>query len=634
MNRSPATETGNPLPLRPQGADTLLSGGVRYRLWAPHTNSVEAVIFGPEGKDIIRTVPLEPENEGFFSIVDPEGRAGDRYKYRLDGELFPDPFSRWQPGDPGDASMVIDPNAYPWEISDWPKIPLAESVIYELHIGAFTLDGTFRSAIERLDHLVALGVTTLEIMPVAAFPGQRNWGYDGVMLFAPDSSYGHPDDFRALIDAAHQRGLNVLLDVVYNHFGPDGNYLASFSPDYFNSRLKTPWGNAINFSGKNSRHVRAIFLDNIRYWLEEFRLDGFRLDATHEILDDSTPHLLQEIAWIAHDHHAIVMAEDDRNLASLALPVEQGGMGLDGLWADDFHHTVRVALTGKREGYFANFDGNPRELAQTLHDGWFFTGQEAPVTRTKRGSPTTGLRLEQFVHCISNHDQTGNQAFGERLHHLVSPEAYRAASALLCLTPGTPLLFMGQEWAASSPFLYFTDHHDELGRLVTEGRRKEFKDFVEALPDHRSLEEIPDPQEEITFLRSKLQWDELSLHPHKQILQLYRKLLKLRLTTPALRKRSRESFRVKVLGSGVIGIHFKETAHSGILALVDLKGGNSWDLTENSFANLPSDCSWQSFFSTNEQRFGGSGSPALNSASTGFSFDQPELILLKVVSTS
>lgn len=620
--------------LRPQGADLLPAGGVHYRIWAPQAQAVEVVIFEPEGNSIVRALAMTARADGFYVVVDKQGAAGDRYQYRVNGNLFPDPFSRWQPNDPADPSMVIDPHAYRWKVDHWLRLPLEEAILYELHIGAFTPEGTFRSAINRLDYLVELGVTTLEIMPVAAYPGQRNWGYDGVMLFAPDSSYGHPDDFRALVDAAHQRGLNVILDVVYNHFGPEGNYLGCFSPHYFNPQLKTPWGDAINFSGPQSRHVRAIFLANVAYWLDEFRLDGFRLDATHEILDSSTPHILAEIARTARQRGAIVTAEDDRNLASLALPAEQGGTGLDGLWADDFHHTVRVALTGKREGYFASFEGTPDELAQTAAHGWFYRGQPTPFMPRPRGTPTGNVRPAQLIHCISNHDQTGNQAFGERLNHLVSPEAYRAASALLCLTPGTPLLFMGQEWAASSPFLYFTDHHDELGRMVTEGRRREFKEFVAALDQTQGPPVIPDPQAEATFLQSKLRWDELSLPAHQQSLLLYRELLHLRRTEVDIRKRTRQNCRAELLGDGVVGILFQESIHSGLLTLLDLSGGHQWEPAADPFAPLPPGWQWQVVFSSNDSRFGGPGSTTGQSAPTRFSFDQPELLLLKPVRAS
>jgi len=615
---------------RPQGADCLSSGGVRYRIWAPEMERVEVVLFDEKGQSIRRSIPLEDEENGFFSAVDEQGRVGDLYKFRLDGEgLFPDPFSRWQPTEVFDPSMVIDPRSFSWQARDWERFPLAESVIYELHIGTFTPEGTFRSAIDKLNHLVALGITTIEIMPVAAFPGQRNWGYDGVMLFAPDSSYGHPDDLRALVDAAHQRGLNVLLDVVYNHFGPDGNFLSSYSPHYFNPDKKTPWGDAINFSGPGAQHVRAVFLANVAYWMDEFRIDGFRIDATHEILDDSTPHILAEIARTVHERGGILVAEDDRNLARLAVRSADGGDGLDGLWADDFHHTVRVGLLQQREAYFANFTGTPQELQETLSHGWLYCGQVAPVQNDKRGTPTGKLRIDQFVHCISNHDQVGNRAFGERLNHLVKPGAYRAASALLCLTPSTPMLFMGQEWAASTPFLYFTDHKPELGKLVTEGRRREFKDFFEAVHETREISDIPDPQGEETYRRSKLDWEEIQEDTHRQMLALYRELLELRKNLPALRRRSRETLSVKLLDEHVVGIRIQETKHSGLLILVDLLGGHTCHPGKSELTTLPSGWTWQPFLSSNERRFGGTRSSPTDISIDRISMPEPEVILLK-----
>jgi maltooligosyltrehalose trehalohydrolase len=620
----------NPPAPRPQGADLLPEGGVRHRVWAPEMKTVEAVIYEEKGEGSRREVRLSPEGNGIFTAVDQEGRGGDRYKYRLDGDgIFPDPFSRWQPEDVFNPSMVIDPRAYRWQVDSWEKIPLCDSVIYELHVGTFTREGTFRSAIARLDHLVSLGVTTVELMPIAAFPGNRNWGYDGVMLFAPDKSYGHPDDLRALVDEAHKRGLNVLLDVVYNHFGPDGNFLAAYSPHYFTSEKKTPWGDAINFSGPGAQHVRAVFTANAAYWMDEFRIDGFRLDATHEILDDSTPHILAEIARVVQARGGLVVAEDDRNLAELSLPSASGGYGLDGLWADDFHHTVRVALLQQREAYFANFTGDPEELVSTLHHGWLYCGQVAPALGSHRGTPTGKLAIDQFIHCISNHDQVGNRAFGERLNHLVSSEAYRAASALICLTPSVPMLFMGQEWAASSPFLYFTDHHDELGALVTEGRRREFKEFFEAIHESRAVTAIPDPQDEKTFRQSKLDWNEPADPQHHPVVELYRTLLQLRQQNPDIRHRSRESVAVKLLGDGIVCIHFHHTRHSGLLVLVDLTGGHSCDLSTLQPELLPSGWIWKPFLSTNEKRFGGPLDSVAERSIESIAFTHPEVLLLQ-----
>jgi maltooligosyltrehalose trehalohydrolase len=613
---------------RPQGADPQPQGGVRYRIWAPATPAVEVVFFGQDGEKA-RTFALKNEGNGFFSGIDAEGGAGDRYKFRLgeQGE-FPDPFSRWQPDDVFAPSMVIDPAAFTWKVDAWEKVALADAVIYELHLGTFSPEGTFRGAIERLEHLVDLGVTTIEIMPVAAFPGQRNWGYDGVMLFAPDSSYGHPDDFRALVDAAHERGLNVILDVVYNHFGPDGNFLALYSPHYFDPEKKTPWGDAINFSGDGAQHVRAIFLANVAYWMDEFRIDGFRLDATHEILDDSGSHILGEIAALAQSKGGIVVAEDGRNLARLAHPRAKGGDGLDGLWADDLHHNVRVALLRQQESYFRNFSGTAEELVQTLHHGWLYCGQALPSDGTRRGTPTGGLGIHQFIHCISNHDQVGNRAFGERLNHLCSPEGYRAASALLCLTPSVPMFFMGQEWGASTPFLYFTDHHAELGKLVTEGRRREFKEFFEALHESRPVEQIPDPQAESTFSNSKLRWEETGQKKHTEILTLYRALLQIRRSNPDLRRRTRDNFSVKTAEEGIVSILFKDTKHSGLLVLVTLTGGGSCRLQEQFGGSLASGWTWKPILSSNEPRFGGAR-PLEDHAGEVISLPDPEVLLLQ-----
>ncbi len=620
---------------RLQGADLLPGGGVRYRIWAPEIRNVEVLLYDETGDEIIRTVAAETETGGIHVATDSRGKAGDRYRFRLNGDgIFPDPFSRWQPDGVFGPSMVIDPRAYSWKIENWEKIPLRDAVIYELHLGTFSPEGTFRGAIAKLDHLVSLGANVIEIMPVAAFPGQRGWGYDGVMPFAPESSYGHPDDFRALIDAAHERGLNVLLDVVYNHFGPDGNFLSCFSPHYFNPEKKTPWGDAINFSGEDASYVRALFLSNVAYWMDEFRVDGFRLDATHEILDDSTPHILTELAQAIHARGGIVVAEDDRNLADLAVPVDRGGYGLDGLWADDFHHTVRVALIPERQSYFLNFTGEPEELVETLHNGWYYCGQTAPALKAKRGTPTGNLRIDQFIHCISNHDQVGNRAFGERLNHLVSPEAYRAASTLLCLTPGVPLLFMGQEWAASNPFLYFTDHHDELGKLVTEGRRREFRDFFKTIHESRSTEEIPDPQSEETFHRSKLNWQEIDGGQHAQTLELYRRLLELRHANPDIRRRTRENVSVRLLGNGIVGLRFQETKHSGLLLLIDLAGGHSWDFAKDDCPPLPSGWTWSPILSSNEKQFGGDRESLDFRPGQPISFAKPEVLLFRPVNES
>ena len=501
--------------------------GVRYRVWAPEKHSAEAIVNGGHAARSRSRAPTTV----FSRASTPDGRAGDLYKFRLDGDegqTFPDPVSRYQPEGVHGPSMVIRPGTYLWKNEPPPRpATLYSLVLYELHIGTFTPEGTFAAAIGRLDDLAELGVNAIEIMPLADFPGRWNWGYDGVFLYAPSRSYGHPDDLRALIDAAHARGLLVVLDAVYNHLGPDGNYLGAYTKNYFNPAHSTPWGDALNFDGEHNGPVREFLIGNIIYWMEEFRFDGFRLDAIHAILDESDTHILADLAAAVHERGGFVMAEDERNAAFLAQPRDEGGSGLDGLWADDFHHSVRVALTGEKEAYLANYVGTGRELADTLAHGWHFRGQAAPTSNRARGTPCDHLPPHAFCYCISNHDQVGNRAFGERIQHSSSPEAYRAASALLCVAPYTPLIFQGQEWGATTPFLYFTDHNEELGRLVTEGRRKEFAGFA-AFGDAGSTREIPDPQAESTFTASKLRWEELPVSGHAKMRALYREALRLR----------------------------------------------------------------------------------------------------------
>ena len=594
---------------RCQGAD-LVAGGVHYRTWAPGKAAVEAVIFDTEG-GVKRTVSLGQEDDGYFGGLDPQGCAGDRYKYRLEGDEWPDPASRFNPDGVHGAAQVIDPTDFTWHDHVWSAPPISDLIIYELHTGTFTPTGTFLSAIDKLDHLVELGVTALEIMPVADFPGRRNWGYDGVLLYAPARVYGEPNDFRALVDAAHQRGLAVILDVVYNHLGPDGNYLGSYSVAYFNPAHKTPWGDAFNFE---LPPVRNFFLENPVYWRREFHIDGFRLDATHAVVDTSATHVLTEIASSIHSLGGFVTAEDERNDAQLLLPPIQGGIGLDAVWSDDFHHVVRVMLTGSREGYYRSYEGTVEELAATLDHGWLFEGGKRE--RRRRGQPAEAAELhpEQFIFCIANHDQIGNQAFGQRLNEVTSPAAFRAASALLCLVPYTPLILMGQEWGASSPFQYFTDHAPHLGRLVTEGRRQEFSGFI-AFRDPVARARIPDPQDEKTFLCSKLRWEEIGEEEHAGVLRLYRELLKLRRHLPALRNRSRGGYQVLEPADGIIRLLFGKPEGAQCLVLADLVGGHT-------MPRLDKTRDWQPLLASNEERFGGNDGPP---------FSQPEVRVLEAV---
>ena len=554
--------------------------GVEFRVWAPDHDDVVVVEY-VDGVPAA-TYPLVADPAGYWSGHVAGLEAGSQYMYRLGGELDrPDPASRHQPTSVHGPSMVVDP-AFPWTDDRWTGLPREALVIYELHVGTATDAGTFEALIARLPYLRELGITALELMPVADFPGDRNWGYDGVDLYAPARAYGGTVGLKLLVDAAHAHGLAVLLDVVYNHLGPAGNYLRDYSRQYFTGRHHTPWGEAINFDGSAKQAVRDFFMDNALYWVHEYHIDGLRLDATHAIIDDSPVHLLQELAErvrasLPAGRQVVLIAEDERNEARLSQPVAQGGIGLDGLWADDFHHVVRVCLTGEQEGYFGDYQGGTAELVTVLRDGWLYQGQPSLLAGHPRGTPAYDLAPAAFVHCIQNHDQIGNRALGERLNHDVSLPAYLAASVLLLLSPYTPLLFMGQEWAASTPFLFFTDHDAELGKAVTEGRRREFAYFAKF-----TGAEVPDPQALTTFERSRLDWSERTAEPHAGVLRIYRDLLDLRRRVPAASYGDRSGFEVRGAGNAGVALlrRAPATADQALLVIVNLRGSAEFDLTD------------------------------------------------------
>jgi maltooligosyltrehalose trehalohydrolase len=484
-------------------------------------------------------VEMEDLGDGYFQVSIPGLQPGALYWFVVDGKPLPDPYARCLPrGVHGPAAIVASTYAFQHLP---PMRKLSQHVIYELHIGTFSEAGTFAGAQSLLPALVELGVTTIELMPVAAFAGERGWGYDGVALYAPHSAYGTADELRELVDQAHGLGLSVLLDVVYNHFGPSGNYLASYSPSYFSSDLHNAWGAAPNFA---EPALRNLVLDNARYWLREFGFDGLRLDATHAILDTSPKHILSELAELAHEllPRQILIAEDERNRAELVTL-----LGLDALWADDFHHQLRVTLSGERTGYYADYEPSAQGVADVINRGWLFTGQRSAVSGLARGTSADALPAAAFVYCIQNHDQVGNRAHGDRLSARISAEAFRAASMLLLFLPMTPLLFMGQEWAASTPFLYFTDHEPELGEKVREGRRREFAAFPE-FADEAARERIPDPQAQATFRASKLRWAEREQPEHLATLELYRAALALRRDDPVLAGSGREELLAQASG--------------------------------------------------------------------------------------
>jgi len=496
--------------------------GVRFRLWAPSAARVAVVIYGSRE----RTIPMEPLAGGWFEVTAGDCGAGTRYLYEIDGALrVPDPAARCAPDGPAEPSEVIDPAAFRWDPR--PSPPSAESMIlYELHVGAFTPSGTFAEAAEHLDHLVDLGVTAVELMPLAEWSGSRNWGYDGVLWYAPAHRYGRPDDLKGFITAAHARGLAVLLDVVYNHFGPQDNYLGAYARRFFTPAHHTPWGEAIDYGSAGNEPVRRFAIENACYWLHEYDFDGLRLDATQEIYDDSPLHILEELARTAHssaERPIYLAVENDRNDPAMF------DRGYDAQWNDDVHHALHVALTGESDGYYEDFTADPVGLlGRALTQGFAFQGEPSAFRGGRlRGGPTRDVALSRFINVLQNHDQVGNRAFGERITALASPQALRAALTTVLLAPSPPLLFMGEEWGATTPFLYFCDFEPGLSKLVTEGRRREFCRFAR-FADPAARERIPDPASPQTFARSTLDWSEMRRSKHRETLHLYRELLRIR----------------------------------------------------------------------------------------------------------
>ncbi|BBL80853.1 malto-oligosyltrehalose trehalohydrolase [Rubrobacter xylanophilus] len=507
----------HPLPF---GAEYLGDGRTRFALWAPAAGGVELVLEGGAHR-------MERGENGLFTLV-AEAPPGTRYRYRMeDGTEVPDPASRFQPEDVGGPSVVVDPASFEWGDEGWRGRPWEETVLYELHVGAFSPQGTYEGVVERLEHLAELGVTAVELMPLSDFPGLRGWGYDGVLPYAPDASYGTPEGLKGLVQAAHERNLMVFLDVVYNHFGPEGNYLPLYAPQFFTPEHETPWGDAVDFG---RRMVREFFLHNALYWLEEYHLDGLRLDAVHAIFDDPERHFVRELVrrvreGPGRDRHVHLVLENDANAASLL----RGPSGATAQWNDDLHHALHVALTGEDSGYYADYAPSPvRHLGRALAEGFAYQGEPSRHrSGERRGEPSADLPSTSFVAFLQNHDQVGNRAFGERITSLAPPKAVRAAAEIYLLSPQIPLLFMGEEWAASSPFLFFCDFGGDLARAVAAGRREEFAAFPE-FSDPATRERIPDPNAPGTFGASRLDWGEREAPEHAAWIELYRALLSVR----------------------------------------------------------------------------------------------------------
>ncbi len=586
-----------PLRRLPVGAEAQPEGGVHFRLWAPAARAAAVEL---DGRD---PVPLAAEPGGYFAAAVAEAGPGTRYRFRLDGgeRALPDPASRCQPDGPHGPSEVIDPGRFAWSDAGWRGVPPRRLVIYEMHVGSFTPEGGWAAATARLPALAELGITCIEMMPVAEFPGRFGWGYDGVDLFAPTRLYGRPDDLRRFVDRAHALGLAVLLDVVYNHLGPDGNYLTAFAPAYMTRRHATEWGEALNFDGPDSGPVREFFIANAGYWIDEYHFDGLRLDATHRIYDTSPDHILAAIARrvreAAPGRTTFIAAENEAQEARLARPAAAGGCGLDALWNDDFHHAARVALSGRREGYYRPYRGTAGEFVALARHGYLYQGQHGT-----RGSAAFDLPPERFVVYLQNHDQIAHSGAGLRGHRLASPGCWRAMTAYLLLSPGIPLLFQGQEFSAAAPFLYFADHPGELGRLVREGRARFLAQFA-SLAAPRMQAALDDPGDPETFRRCILDHadrDGEALALHRDLLALRREDAVFgddyRIEVAAL---ARDCWLLRYFGGG----------SGDRLLLVNLGRDRFFERIGEPLLAPPDGGAWRLLWSSEEPRYGGGGTP-------------------------
>jgi maltooligosyltrehalose trehalohydrolase len=597
-----------------RGARVLTDRGVRFSVWAPRAKRVSVRLLRAE--DALEA-ELDSIGGGVHERLVPEASAGSDYLYCLDGERArPDPCSRHQPAGVHGASRIVDASSYAWSDRGWRGVDRPDLVLYELHVGTFTEAGTFDAVIEHLPRLRDLGITAVEIMPVAEFPGSRNWGYDGVFPYAPQSTYGGPAGLRRLVDTAHGAGLAVILDVVYNHLGPEGSVLAEFGP-YFTDRYRTPWGEALNFDGPDSDEVRRYFVENALYWIAEYHMDGLRLDATEQIYDLSARPFLAELGQAVHRLGAALsrpvhlIAESDRNDPRFVRPPEREGLGLDAQWSDDFHHALHAALTGERSGYYVDF-GGVEPLAKALRDRFVYDGAYSRHRRRRHGAPALDVPADRFVVFAQNHDQIGNRAFGERLATLLPPARLRLAAALLLLSPYVPLLFMGEEYGEPSPFLYFVSHGDPgLIEAVRQGRRRECAWF-------RWKQAVPDPASEETFHRSKLRRELATKPGHAELRALYRDLLRVRREEQALRPGAASVEVRHEGGAGRIVVRYRPTAEREAFAAFHL-GSQAAEI-----APRDAGISWRLRLSTDDARYGGPGRRAPERLEPGRAFSLPD----------
>ncbi len=591
----------------PIGAEVLTTGRTHVRVWAPARKRV-SVVHGP-ALDRATELTAEADAEGMFSGLVDGLSAGMSYGFRLDDDPhpYPDPASRFQPDGPHGPSEVVDPSSFRWTDEGWKGLSARGQVVYEMHFGTFTPEGTYGAAAERLPHLAEIGVTVIEVMPVAEFAGQFGWGYDGVDLWAPSHLYGRPDDLRRFVDRAHALGMGVILDVVYNHFGPDGNYLPQFSKTVLSDRYDNEWGEAINFDGPGSAHVRELCVENAAYWVQEFHFDGLRLDATQQIFDASPEHLVAEVGRrvraAAGSRGCLLVAENEPQETRMVRPLEEGGYGLDGLWNDDFHHTARVALTGHNEAYFSDYGGTPQEILSAVKWGYLYQGQRYAWQKKRRGTPALDLPATAFVTFLENHDQVANSVRGERLATLAPPNLLRALTAVTLLGPSTPMLFQGQEWGSTRPFVYFADHRPELAKQVNQGRRKFLAQFPSCATESAQAQ-IMTPHDPATFAACKLDWSERERHAGT--LALHRDLLRLRREDPAFAAADRGAIHGAVIDHNALVLRF--VCPSGDrLVIVNLGRDLTLGSVPEPLLAPPFGQRWRTIWSSEDLRYGGQG---------------------------
>jgi len=596
----------------PIGAELVGENQTHFRVWAPKAQEVD-VVFEAATDAKPKFFPLTAEPAGYFSGTANAG-AGTRYRFRVNRakDAFPDPASRFQPDGPHGPSCIVDPTEFQWSDSDYSGLKLEGQIFYEMHVGTFTTQGTWRAAAEQLPDLARIGITVVEMMPVAEFPGRFGWGYDGVNLFAPSHLYGTPNDLRVFIDRSHSLGLGVILDVVYNHFGPDGNYLGVFSDDYLQRGKGHEWGDVINFGGPNSASVREFFITNGRYWIEEFHFDGFRFDATHAIHDESEEYIIRTVGRVAreaaHSRSIILVAENDLQESRVTRSQNEGGDGLDGMWNDDFHHSAIVALTGQEGGYFSDYSGKPQEFVSAAKYGFLYQGQALSWRNALRGTPTFGVRAEAFVCFIENHDQIANTGAGDRPRFRTSPERYRAITALLLLGPWTPLLFQGEEFGASSPFLFFADLGDKAVRdAIRKGRAELLAPFL-SLSEAETLTSLPAPDDPQTFSRCKLDFSERETN--RELYDLHIDLLKLRREDSRFRLQSSGGIDGAVLGPASFVLRYFSERNDDRLLLVNLAERQVLHPASEPLLAPPTGCRWETFWTSDSQRYGGRGTVA------------------------